>query len=342
MVRRPAVAPPPAKVIGQDDLDVDGNWAAEDVQRVEEEAPASTAERRVKKRKKLDKGVEEAVEDKPLKKLKKRKNIPSELGEGGPLGKVEREPAQDEPNKKKKKKKKKKKSIFDQGSAASAKAAAGGLDSCGQAVARMASAWVAEGKVKKMSPLELKGVMPRVSWFHDCSAEAQLARLPWAEAVSGTLLASFKSAAAVEPKRRPRSISVAVLCLSTERVFEALAEISEAWKVGKAAGKPLALAAHGGGRRKEQVARQAKAIAVGVSVAVGTPGRLLRLLEEKHLEATGLDLIVIDLACDRKDRDVLALPETRRDLFALCRRFLLDELQREGGCRIVVCGATQK
>jgi len=358
-------------VIGQDDLDLDGNWAPEQAQELEEEALASSPQRRVKKRKKMSEDAGEAVESKPVKKLKKRKNVPSTPDENDTpsRGKGD-EPARDElkkkrkekakktsmldrgnavaaedERKKKKKNKKKKTSMFDQGNAAAAEAAAGGQDSCGQAAARMSSAWVAEAKVNKMSSLELKGVVPRVSWFHDCPADARLARLPWAvaeQAASGTWLASLKSGSAAESQRRPRSISIAVLCLSTERVFEALAEISEAWSVGKSTAKPLALAAHGGGRRKDQVARQAKAIAAGVAVAVGTPGRLLRLLEEKHLEATGLDLVVIDLARDRKDRDVLVLPETRRDLFALCRRFLCDELQRDGGCRIVVCGATQK
>jgi len=358
MVRRATgPAPESGPAVGQDDLDLDGNWASGGAAEADDDdSPADIPVLRPKKRKKSKAVAAEADESEPPKKKKKQKlqaddDVPpkkkkkqkKESNAAGLIGDSLGGFVAEDGERKKKKKKKPKKSTHDRGMVAAAAAAAGGLDSRGQASARVASAWAAEAKMTKMSALEMKDISPKASWFHDCPAAVSLARLPREDTLPSAFFAALRSGAAAEPARKPGKIAVAVLCLSTERVFEALGELTEAWKVGKAwAAKPLALAAHGGGRRKEQVARQAKAIASGVSVAVGTPGRVLRLLEEKHLKADGLELIVVDLARDRKDRDVLALAETRKDLFALCRHHLLAGLRKEGGCRIAMCGAVQK
>mmetsp|Transcript_19457 Transcript_19457/g.61048 ORF Transcript_19457/g.61048 Transcript_19457/m.61048 type:complete len:173 (+) Transcript_19457:637-1155(+) len=119
---------------------------------------------------------------------------------------------------------------------------------------------------------------------------------------------------------------------SAERVFAALGEVREAWP-----SKPFALAAHGGGRKRDQVTRQAKALGRGVAVAVATPGRVLRLLEEGHVELGGLEVVVLDLTIDRKLRDLLALPETRRDLFGLIQKHLMPLFGKGGRPRLALC-----
>eukprot|EP00933_Yihiella_yeosuensis_P014493 TRINITY_DN12978_c0_g2_i2.p1 TRINITY_DN12978_c0_g2~~TRINITY_DN12978_c0_g2_i2.p1 ORF type:complete len:177 (-),score=36.45 TRINITY_DN12978_c0_g2_i2:61-591(-) len=156
---------------------------------------------------------------------------------------------------------------------------------------------------------------------------------------SGSTLSAARDGKGKTPKVEPQNISVLVLCSSTDRVFKVKAEIEEAWKV-----KALALAAHGGGRKKDQVARQAKAIAAGVAVAVATPARLLRLLSEEHISPENLSLVVLDCERDRKQRDVLTLAESRGDLFKLLRQHFLSCLPSkddEGfkGLAFLLCSA---
>lgn len=132
-----------------------------------------------------------------------------------------------------------------------------------------------------------------------------------------------------------KAASVIVLCPSAERAFAALEEIKEAWQLKT---KVVVLAAHGGGKKSDQVARQAKAIESGAPVAVATPGRLQRLLDEDLLDVSGVRLLVLDLSVDRKKRDLLTLPETRRETFGLLRKHLLRLLGSDAGPKLVLCG----
>merc|ERR1719382_1744957 len=95
-----------------------------------------------------------------------------------------------------------------------------------------------------------------------------------AEAHAAPVLAALRRRSA-PPAAAPSGAAVVVLCASSDHVFDATQEIQQSWGV-----KPLSLSTAGGGRRKDQVARQAKALKEGVAVAVGSPGRVLRLLEE--------------------------------------------------------------
>jgi len=189
------------------------------------------------------------------------------------------------------------------------------------AAERLRAAWAADCKAQKLTPLEARELSPSARWMPPGPAAAPLERLPW-------LLG------AAVPAPRARSASVAVLSPSVERVFGVVALLGEAWAV-----KPLALGAHGGGRKKDQIARQARALARGAVVAAATPGRLLRLLDEGHACLEGTELVVLDLAVDRKGRDLLTLPETRRDFIRLLRVHLQPLLERPGGPRLALCGS---
>lgn len=211
-----------------------------------------------------------------------------------------------------------------------------------RACARLQASWMAEAKASKLTLLEAKEVVPAATWFLACEEDAPLADLPKqvrgdAAASSPLPLALLALRAGAElPAPGPAGISITVLTPSAERVFAALAELreAEAWH----GARPLALAAHGGGRKRDQVARQAKALAVGASVAVATPGRLLRLLDEGHVRPFALGTLVLDLARDRKQRDLLGMPETRRELFLLLRRYLIPLLGQGEGPRLLLCG----
>jgi len=211
---------------------------------------------------------------------------------------------------------------------------------------RLDVAWATHVKAEKLSLLEAQEVVPKDSWFSGCWPDATLNSLPSRLirediSASRTLLAIHKGAnadgAIKLPAAEPGTVAVAVLCLSVERVFVVHEMLQSRWGV-----KAFALCAHGGGRKRDQIARQAKAVASGVAVGIGTPGRVLRLMDEGHVKSSGLEAILLDLKPDRKQRDLLELPETRRDLFGLLRRHLLPMLgqtSQEGthGPRLLLC-----
>lgn len=190
------------------------------------------------------------------------------------------------------------------------------------AAARFSAAWSAEVQASSLSPLEAKEFRPVSAWFLPISPGEQLRRLP-------RKLPSGWDAAKLVPK----SVFVVVLCNSAERAFVIAPELSKAMS-----SKPLVLASHGGGRKGDQVKRQAASIAKGAHLAVATPGRLLRLLDEGHLQVQCLRCIIIDLCRDRKQRDVLSLPETRRDVLGLMRRHCAQPLEGRQ-LRVAMCGA---
>jgi len=207
---------------------------------------------------------------------------------------------------------------------------------------RFKAAWAAHVKAEKLSTLEAQEVVPKDSWFSACWPDATLDSLPSKlvredVSASRTLLAIHEGADAVNaiklPAAEPGTVAVAVLCLSVERVFVVHEMLQSRWGV-----KAFALCAHGGGRKRDQIARQAKAVASGVAVGIGTPGRILRLMDEGHLKPSGLEAILLDLKPDRKQRDLLELPETRRDLFGLLRRHLLPVLSQTSQRLLLCCG----
>lgn len=203
-----------------------------------------------------------------------------------------------------------------------------------QACSRLLTAWSVEVKASSLTGLEMKEVTPLPNWFLECSLGADIATVPWQVSAPAGLFAAIQGGAVALPTPTPRCISVLVLCASAERVFQVLQRAEEKWHV-----KPLALSAHGGGRRKDQVARQARTLATGVSVAVGTPGRLLRLFDDGHAITDGMEAVILDLAADRKQRDLLSLPDTRRDFFMLLRKYLLTGLRKKAarGHKLVMC-----
>ncbi|KAI7827752.1 U3-containing 90S pre-ribosomal complex subunit-domain containing protein [Kickxella alabastrina] len=76
--------------------------------------------------------------------------------------------------------------------------------------------------------------------------------------------------------------------------------------------------------RHLKIQDQKKALAdAAVDVAVGTPNRILKLLEEKDLKVNRLRLVVIDCWQDDKMRVVVDMDDTRKDLFAIWRDHLL-------------------
>eukprot|EP00933_Yihiella_yeosuensis_P014492 TRINITY_DN12978_c0_g2_i1.p1 TRINITY_DN12978_c0_g2~~TRINITY_DN12978_c0_g2_i1.p1 ORF type:complete len:339 (-),score=74.97 TRINITY_DN12978_c0_g2_i1:61-1002(-) len=307
--------------VGNDDLDLDGNWASNDPDVVDESLPtsgkSSKTKKGVKRKQKSSEADTPTIEATPSAKKRKKK--------GGKVlaAVVDAEKAPQE--------------------------GIGTKELRHWALTRVATSWVAECKASRLTPLEAKEVRPLPSWFVACKPTISIGRLPWEATLSlsksqvdfpgSSTLSAARDGKGKTPKVEPQNISVLVLCSSTDRVFKVKAEIEEAWKV-----KALALAAHGGGRKKDQVARQAKAIAAGVAVAVATPARLLRLLSEEHISPENLSLVVLDCERDRKQRDVLTLAESRGDLFKLLRQHFLSCLPSkddEGfkGLAFLLCSA---
>lgn len=235
-----------------------------------------------------------------------------------------------------KKKKRRKKNAGRRDAEAMPVATLGAAELCEWSASRLAAAWVAEAKAAKLAPLEAKELRPATAWFAACPPTAHLTRVPWQFGVDGGDASSQQLLCAVRDDSSPPTppsgdVFVAVLCISAERAFAALEEISESWKV-----RPAVLASHGGGRKNDQIARQAQAIASGSAVAIGTPSRFLRLIDEGHLNLSSLETLIIDLARDRKRYDVLSLIDLRRDVFSLIRRHFLPSIQ-SGRCRIIFC-----
>lgn len=330
---------------GLDDYDLDGNWAT-----AGDDEPLQLSGRPPARKKKRKKGslagpsdptevVVQAVgadagvsaernalvtdepggnASRPAKKRRRRSSVLGASGEGsGTAGSIVR-------TKKLKEKKKRQKML-----------AAGelGLPSkdapCDAltdwAAKRLTSSWAAEAKAASLSALEVRELVPVPTWFASCHPGSTLVHL------RRTLVPD--SAACPSSHQTTKGPSILVLGSSTERVFALISDLEAAWKV-----KPAALAAHGGGRKRDQLERQAKAFGT-TPIAVGTPGRVLRLFEEKLVDVASLQFVVLDLAIDRKKRDILSLLDTRRDVFGLLRRFFAHGLAIGQGPRLVMCCA---
>ncbi|CAK9033303.1 unnamed protein product [Durusdinium trenchii] len=201
---------------------------------------------------------------------------------------------------------------------------------------RIATSWIAEAKSKKLAPLEVKELKPMTSWFLPCPPQLTVEQLPEWAAKAPSVLKGFGSE---EPKKG--SVKVLALCASTDRVFA----IKAAWDAAFPHLKALALAAHGGGRKKDQVLRQAKALEQGTALAVATPARLSRLKAEGHIEMSKIGVVLLDLAKDVKRRDVLTLQDTRSDFFKFLREIqhLLPRSRKAAkaipeGLTLLLCG----
>ncbi|KAJ1674471.1 hypothetical protein EV182_003210 [Spiromyces aspiralis] len=59
-----------------------------------------------------------------------------------------------------------------------------------------------------------------------------------------------------------------------------------------------------------------------VDIGVGTPNRILKLIESGHLRITQLRLILVDCTKDQKMRMVIDMDETREDLYTLWKNHL--------------------
>ncbi|KAJ1982207.1 cms1 ribosomal small subunit [Dimargaris xerosporica] len=70
-------------------------------------------------------------------------------------------------------------------------------------------------------------------------------------------------------------------------------------------------------------------------IGVGTPNRILALLQANSLNLDRLDLVVIDCFRDLKDRMLVDMPETCQDFFNLYREFLHARL-KDGSTRVAM------
>lgn len=72
--------------------------------------------------------------------------------------------------------------------------------------------------------------------------------------------------------------------------------------------------------RHLKVKEQVELLKGPCAVAVGTPGRLLKLFEEGALTLQHTDLIILDSELDQKKRTMFTMPDIRKDLFALLHK----------------------
>jgi len=357
---------------GNDDLDLDGNWAPsladegaegpgqdkpkKRKKRPEEVAAATTQVKKRRKKQQEGAAVVEAEPTEAKKKKKKKLRTPTQpsLDDAAapkvgkkkkkkPRAAVAESPLITQASKDGKKKKKtwRKHAAFDAyEESARTISLVGDEKSRTLMCRRLQAAWDVEASANKLSALEKQEVLPSGSWF-----------VPCAEGVTVNNLLQRCQCSAGDPPLRtflalrdgkklpspvPKSAALAVIVPSVDRVFAIVGEMREAQGWRKV--KPVVLAAHGGGRKSDQVLRQAKALEQGTAVAVATPGRLLRLFEEGHAQPDGFELLVLDLTRDIKRRDLLKMPDTRKELFNLLRCHLMKPIQGER-TRLVFCGA---
>eukprot|EP00435_Cladocopium_sp_Y103_P034086 s241_g8.t1 len=256
---------------------------------------------------------------------RKRKRLKTAQVEGGQLDESTPEP----------KKRKRKGGKVLEAVLASASPPSGKVSLKKWAMTRISTAWMAEAKSKKLSPLEVKELRPHSWWFLPCPPQLAVQQLPdWAAKANCPQVQKLSS----EQSFDLGSISALLLCTSTDRVFAVKAD----WDAAYPACPALPLAAHGGGRKKDQVLRQAKVLQKGASLAIATPARVLRLKEEGHLDLSKIGVVLVDLAKDMKQRDVLTLQDTRSDFFKFLREIqaLLPKAKVKvpKGLALLLCG----
>ncbi len=74
-----------------------------------------------------------------------------------------------------------------------------------------------------------------------------------------------------------------------------------------------------------------------VCIGVGTPARLDKLFSMGALSASRLSLVVVDCFRDLKNRTLLDIPETRRDMWLLWRTHLAQRIA-DGHTRVALAG----
>ena len=70
-----------------------------------------------------------------------------------------------------------------------------------------------------------------------------------------------------------------------------------------------------------------------IKLAVGTPNRLEKLVESGALKLDDLQLVVVDMVQDAKEKTIFEIPEVRKDLFLFIQNCLLPRL-KEGKTKI--------
>jgi len=201
------------------------------------------------------------------------------------------------------------------------------VNTCEWSCSMLCAALTAYAKANHLAPLEMKDVEPTENWFIPCLPTAAVSQMPWALDLPviqdkpglNSIMQCVQQGMQL-PTPHPGAVPILILCTSTDRCFSLVDELGPKWGVQK----PLVLAAHGGGRKQDQIARQSKVLEQGVSLAVGTPGRVRRFLDGGLINKGKLEVIVIDLAQDQKQRNLLTLPETRHDLFNILKQHCLS------------------
>ncbi|KAK3271290.1 hypothetical protein CYMTET_20353, partial [Cymbomonas tetramitiformis] len=74
------------------------------------------------------------------------------------------------------------------------------------------------------------------------------------------------------------------------------------------------------------VPEQVETLKAPVVIAVGTPNRVLKLVEMGALKLLDTAVVALDLLPDAKKRTVLDLPETRTDFWNLYKGFLQKQV----------------
>ena len=76
-------------------------------------------------------------------------------------------------------------------------------------------------------------------------------------------------------------------------------------------------------------------------IGVGTPARIRKLFELGALDARNLQLVILDVARNPKDFNLLSLPDTQADTYGLIENFILSQIS-SGQCKVCMVAGNEK
>ena len=153
-----------------------------------------------------------------------------------------------------------------------------------------------------------------VGW-KDCSIIVKAGLVNWKKRIT-------------EESLKPRSPRVLVVSGSANRALELIRELqSLECCIGKLFSRHIKL--------KEAVAILNQNEGKAVPIGVGTPGRILKLLEFEHMNLDGTELLIIDMSRDLKGYNIVEQMDSRKDFCKLFSESFVQKI-RVGSLKVAV------
>ena len=175
----------------------------------------------------------------------------------------------------------------------------------------------------RLSALEQEDSMPSVDRFHRSASEMSSNAAEVVKASLEDWQTKLKKAVAFGGKKSPKVLIVSGNSNRACSIIQQLTGLGLKVPIAKLFSRHMKLK-----QQKEMLASR------GFACGVGTPNRVLKLLDLEYLKLKRTELVILDLSRDLKGYHMLTQKDTAKDTASLMQRFLFSE--RGVGCHFAV------